>query len=258
MNKAGIGFFVALVTAVTCLAGEAKVVKFTKVQEKPELITEVKPEYPEEARREGYEGIVFVEALVSTDGTIAEAKLVQSSGYESLDKAALDAAVKWTFTPAEHRGKPVKVWVSIPFNFLLGDWEPSETDERDSLETSTPPQGDTTAADTTADTTDIWNLDLRPLIKPLEVVKRAEALYPEELQNKGYEGTVLVTVLIDTEGKVEEAKVARSSGYAELDEAALEAAKKFEFNPPQHVSGTPIKVEGTLTFTFSLEESESE
>ncbi|MQY70629.1 energy transducer TonB, partial [bacterium] len=27
----------------------------------------------------------------------------------------------WTFSPAEQRGKPVRVWVNIPFNFRLNE-----------------------------------------------------------------------------------------------------------------------------------------
>ena len=36
-----------------------------------------------------------------------------------IDEAALAAAQKWVFTPALRQGKPVTVWVSIPFRFRL-------------------------------------------------------------------------------------------------------------------------------------------
>lgn len=95
------------------------VVPFWKVEKKPEPIVIPKPVYPEFARISGIEGTSVVEALVDVDGSVIDAKIVKSSGNQSLDAAAIEAAYKAKFTPAMQRDKPVRVWVTIPYKFTL-------------------------------------------------------------------------------------------------------------------------------------------
>lgn len=45
--------------------------------------------YPPEARREGIEGICGVQFAIQPDGSLLEVKLMESSGYEALDREAL-------------------------------------------------------------------------------------------------------------------------------------------------------------------------
>ena len=56
-------------------------------------------------------------------------------------------------------------------------------------------------------------------------------LYPRMLKDAGIGGKVDVWVFIDTNGKVQNAKVNKGSGYQQLDDAALQAAYDFEFSP---------------------------
>ncbi len=95
------------------------VVAFWKVEVKPNPIDIPKPVYPDLARNAGIEGQCVVEALVDVDGSIIEARIIKSSGNQSLDAAAVEAAYKAKFTPAKQRDKAVRVWVSIPYRFTL-------------------------------------------------------------------------------------------------------------------------------------------
>jgi len=95
------------------------VVPFWKVEIKPTPVNIPVPTYPDMARSAGIEGKATVEALVGTDGSVSDARILQSSGNSSLDAAAVDAAMRSRFTPAKQRDKPVRVWVSIPFRFTL-------------------------------------------------------------------------------------------------------------------------------------------
>jgi len=98
---------------------EIPVVPFWKVEVKPQPINIPVPTYPDMARTAGIEGQTVVEALVGTDGTVGDARVLKSSGNASLDQAAVDAAMRATFTPAKQRDMAVRVWVSIPFRFTL-------------------------------------------------------------------------------------------------------------------------------------------
>jgi protein TonB len=63
--------------------------------------------------------------------------------------------------------------------------------------------------------------------------------YPRREREKGIEGRVRLRLLVDAEGNVKEAAVARSSGSEALDEAALAAAKEWHFEPATE-DGTPV------------------
>ena len=98
---------------------EVPIVPFWKVEMKPKPEYIPQPAYPEAARLAENEGTVIVEALVDTDGKIADARIQKSSGNPALDQAALQAARQARFTPAKQRDILVRVWVSIPFRFTL-------------------------------------------------------------------------------------------------------------------------------------------
>jgi TonB family protein len=59
--------------------------------------------------------------------------------------------------------------------------------------------------------------------------------YPERARRGGWEGTVTLRVLVDEEGKSKSLEVNRSSGFAVLDEAALETIKtRCRFKPARY------------------------
>jgi protein TonB len=98
---------------------EIEIVPYYKVEVKPQPISIPTPQYPEIPRRAGIEGNAVVKALVDIDGSIAEVKILKSSGNQMLDQAALIAAKNARFTPAKQRDKYVRVYVSIPIRFTL-------------------------------------------------------------------------------------------------------------------------------------------
>lgn len=55
--------------------------------------------------------------------------------------------------------------------------------------------------------------------------------YPRLARKRRYEGTVILEVLVNQEGRVSELSVFKSSGFAVLDRAALKAVKKWRFEP---------------------------
>jgi protein TonB len=79
----------------------------------------VAPEYPLASRRDGEEGVVVIHAQVLADGSVSDAHVGESSGYERLDDAALAAVLGWRFQPALHDGKPVAQAVDVPIRFRL-------------------------------------------------------------------------------------------------------------------------------------------
>lgn len=85
--------------------------------------------------------------------------------------------------------------------------------------------------------------------KPAET-KRVAPVYPELAKRASIEGTVVVKVLVNTTGTVENVEVLKS--HPLLDEAAIDAAKQFEFTPGK-VRGEAVKVWVSIPFNFKLE-----
>ena len=78
------------------------------------------PVYPASARRREQQGTVTVRVLIGADGSVERAEVAESSGFDSLDDAALDTVrSRWRFVPARHGGLAVESWVLVPIRFAL-------------------------------------------------------------------------------------------------------------------------------------------
>lgn len=77
------------------------------------------PKYPFQARRNKQEGVVLLKVLVTAAGKAGEVRLEQSSGFRTLDRAAIKTVRRWQFVPASQAGKAVAAWVVVPIGFSL-------------------------------------------------------------------------------------------------------------------------------------------
>jgi D-alanyl-D-alanine endopeptidase (penicillin-binding protein 7) len=79
-----------------------------------------KPPYPHADLASGHEGTVTLSFLVDTNGTVADAKVLRSSGFAGLDKSALTALHQCRFKPAIRHGQPVRTWAPVQYVWTLG------------------------------------------------------------------------------------------------------------------------------------------
>ena len=93
--------------------------EFVPVEIIAEMIYYETPDYPRLAEQAGLEGLVWIKALVGSDGSVRDAVVYKSSGTPSLDEAALVAAPGCKFKPAIQNGRPVAMWVTYKVNFEL-------------------------------------------------------------------------------------------------------------------------------------------
>jgi protein TonB len=70
-----------------------------------------------------------------------------------------------------------------------------------------------------------------PLVDSVEYVRATPPVYPKESQRRREHGTVLLRVLVDSDGRPAQIQVERSSGFERLDDAARDAVAKFLFRP---------------------------
>ena len=80
---------------------------------------QVKPRYPEAARKAGAQGITLLRVRVLENGRVGEVLIEKSAGFNELDSSAAEAVKKWLFEPARRGKEPVQVWVLLPVKFEL-------------------------------------------------------------------------------------------------------------------------------------------
>ncbi|HEX3944763.1 MAG TPA: energy transducer TonB [Rhizomicrobium sp.] len=65
----------------------------------------------------------------------------------------------------------------------------------------------------------------------VDIAAPTPVVYPQVAQSAGEEGTVVVRVYVSDSGKPVRVSVARSSGYTDLDNAAVETAMNWRYVP---------------------------
>jgi peptide/nickel transport system substrate-binding protein len=88
------------------------------------------------------------------------------------------------------------------------------------------------------------------VISRAEPTKRFEPKYPAAAAEFNASGTVVVRVLVGEDGKVKEAKIINSFGNPACEQAALDAARKWEFTPATK-DGVPFEQRVSIPFTFT-------
>ena len=86
----------------------------------PQLVRDAKPDYTADAMRSKVQGVVVLECVVQTDGTVGNITIVKSlDKVFGLDQEAVKAARQWRFLPGRRLGQPVPVFVTLELVFTL-------------------------------------------------------------------------------------------------------------------------------------------
>jgi TonB family protein len=198
-----------------------------------EALVKAQPIYPVVAKQISASGEVQVSIVIGENGQVIEAKAIK--GHPVLRAAAVDAAYKWVFKPTLLDGKPVKQPGTLTFVFMPPP----------------PPTSDPPAAATGAETSE--KLNVSGGVLQGNAIKRVQPPYPPIAKAARASGPVQVQITINEAGEVIETSVI--SGHPLLRDAALQAARQWLFKPTE-LSGVPVKVQGILTFNFTLDDEE--
>lgn len=220
---------------------------YVQYDQPPEVIQQFQPDYPSEALSKKLEGNVWLKLWIGETGTVVEAK-VQKSDAEIFNKSAIEAGMRWTFKPAVVNGKPIAVWVSVPFKFKLyegkeapsigpGVKAPEMKPKIRNLREEMPPA------------------DYVPYEKPPEAIKQVPAKYPPAAKKDNVQGTVWLKTLVDEEGRVAKVEIQKSEAEV-LNQAAVDAVHQWVFKPAI-MKGKPIAVWVSIPFRFVLDDDKA-
>ncbi|HLE88074.1 MAG TPA: energy transducer TonB [Candidatus Brocadiaceae bacterium] len=90
-----------------------------RTESKPGYFQNRPPKYPQLARQMHQEGLVMLMVEVDRKGMPVKVEVEQSSGYQLLDQAALEAVRHWRFQPERIGDLPIESRVTIPIRFRL-------------------------------------------------------------------------------------------------------------------------------------------
>jgi TonB family protein len=83
---------------------------------RPELISQIRPEYPPAAREANVRGTVILEVVIDREGCVRKASVLKGLPFK-LEDAAVAAVRYWSFEPATLAGRPVKVYYVLTVKF---------------------------------------------------------------------------------------------------------------------------------------------
>lgn len=105
--------------AVQAVAGPAKEAPLILPHVNADYLDNPAPRYPSASRELGEQGKVLLRAMINTSGRVAQITVRKTSGFDRLDRAALDTVKNWRFVPARRGDEVVPAWVVVPISFTL-------------------------------------------------------------------------------------------------------------------------------------------
>jgi protein TonB len=78
-----------------------------------------KAEYPKASLMNEEEGAVAMAFLISADGAVIDAKIEKTSGFKTLDKAAIKSLSACHFKPGTKDGAPAQTWTKVEYVWKL-------------------------------------------------------------------------------------------------------------------------------------------
>jgi TonB family protein len=104
--------------ATSTSTDSAKIFRSSEVDQKAKILSQPKPSYTEEARKNQVSGVVELRAVFSSNGSVTSISATRGLP-DGLTERAIAAAKQIQFVPAIKDGHPVSVWVQIQYNFNL-------------------------------------------------------------------------------------------------------------------------------------------
>lgn len=204
--------------------------------------------YPEAAHKAGTQGRVTVQFVVGKDGSIGDVKVIRGVD-PTLDAEAIrviSGMPKWK--PGTQKGEPVNVKYTVPVMFRLTPEPVEKIDEMIVVGYRNPDAPVTGEVYETVDKMPEFPGGMTGLMQHLSKNIR----YPAEAHTNNIQGRVVVSVIINTDGKATNAKIVQGVAPS-LDAEALRVATTMPDWTPGTKDGKPVNVKYTFPVVFRLQ-----
>ncbi len=204
--------------------------------------------YPEAAHKAGTQGRVTVQFVVGKDGSIGNVGILRGVD-PNLDAEAIrviSSMPKWK--PGTQKGEPVNVKYTVPVMFRLTPEPVEKINEMIVVGYRTPNAPVTGEVYEVADKMPEFPGGMTGLMQHLSKNIR----YPAEAHTNNIQGRVVVSVIINTEGKVTNAQIVQGVAPS-LDAEALRVTGTMPDWIPGTKDGKPVNVKYTFPVVFRLQ-----
>jgi protein TonB len=96
-----------------------RIFSLAELDQRPRVIFQRMPSYPQELRRSRRNGTVYIVFLVNQQGRVVNAK-VEKSSDPAFEQPALEAVRQWKFEPGTRNGEKVQFKMRVPITFNAG------------------------------------------------------------------------------------------------------------------------------------------
>jgi len=86
-----------------------------------QVIERSEPNYPIASLNAREEGEVRLQVALDALGSVEDVRIIDSSGSNRLDRAAIESVRSWRFRPARHAGEAIAGMTNVSVNFRLDD-----------------------------------------------------------------------------------------------------------------------------------------
>lgn len=204
--------------------------------------------YPEAAHKAGTQGRVTVQFVVGKDGSIGNVGILRGVD-PNLDAEAIrviSSMPKWK--PGTQKGEPVNVRYTVPVMFRLTPEPVDKIDEMIVVGYRNPDAPVTGEVYETVDKMPEFPGGMTGLMQHLSKNIR----YPAEAHTNNIQGRVVVSVIINTDGKATNAQIVQGVAPS-LDAEALRVATTMPDWTPGTKDGKPVNVKYTFPVVFRLQ-----
>ena len=204
--------------------------------------------YPEAAHKAGTQGRVTVQFVVGKDGSIGNVGILRGVD-PNLDAEAIrviSGMPKWK--PGTQKGEPVNVKYTVPVMFRLTPEPVEKIDEMIVVGYRNPDAPVTGEVYETVDKMPEFPGGMTGLMQHLSKNIR----YPAEAHTNNIQGRVVVSVIINTDGKATNAQIVQGVAPS-LDAEALRVATTMPDWTPGTKDGKPVNVKYTFPVVFRLQ-----
>jgi TonB family protein len=205
------------------------------------LVTQVPPVYPPLAKQARIQGVVRFQVTSGQDGRVLDVQVV--SGHPLLIPAAQEAVKQWVYRPTLLNGRAVEVVTIVDVNFTLSP-EAGRAEAQ-------PLAAEPPAAASSAPSGAPQRVRVGGNIQAAKLVRHVRPAYPPLARQARIQGMVRFTVIIGTDGRVENMQLV--SGHPLLVPAAQEAVKQWVYQPT-FLNGREVEVLTQVDVAFSLSE----
>jgi len=219
----------------------------------PELIPGIMPILLVEKCKKKVKSMIPISLYVDAEGVPHDLAFLYPREFKP-DELALKLVAGDRFKPGTYKGLPVPVAVTmmVTLNVCMDKLKDSSGQQIEQVRLWSLPEQKAILLQKPPESEDLASIGalekVGPGVSPPVVLHSVEPEFTDEARSAKHQGTVIISLIVDTQGMPRDIHVTRPLGFG-LDQKAIEAVMKFRFKPAMK-DGKPVPVKVSIQVKF--------